>query len=194
MRARDVDPLTIDVPERLDAGPTTLRPPAPGDGTALAEAVAESDAALRPWFHADMAPPEREADPRWQEAVAARHRARFAARERLPYLAWDGVEAVAFVELRPDWRTGRMRLAYWVRASRHREGIARATVGAVIAMAFDALDARVVTTGHAEPNHASAALIASLGFTPIARQPMAHEMPDGELVDGLAYALWPGVG
>ena len=187
-RARTTAPWTIAVPERIATSRLVLAPPCAGDGPALAAAIRDSDDALRPWFHADMGPPAQEADPRWQTAAAARHAARFHARDRLPYLAWRGGTLTGFVESNPDWRAGRHRLSYWIRTGHHRQGYATEAVGAVIAMLFDTLDARVVTTGHAAPNTGSAALAHRLGFERIARQPHAHEMPDGTLVDGIAYA------
>ncbi|KZK76070.1 hypothetical protein PsAD13_05508 [Pseudovibrio sp. Ad13] len=56
-------------------------------------------------------------------------------------------------------------------------------------VAFDALSARLVTTGHAEPNEGSARLARNLRFKEYARTPLACELPDGSLVSGVAYAL-----
>ena len=103
---------------------------------------------------------------------------------------WSTGDAlVGFVELRPDWRVGRMQLSYWVRSGCRRRGYGAEAVGAATRYAFDALDARLVTVGHAAPNRASAALIARLGFERVALQPLSHEMPDGTLVDGIGYAM-----
>lgn len=179
--------LRAPVPVRTDR--LLLRPPAVGDGTAIAEAVAESYDALHPWFHEGMGDKEREVSPVWQEMVAVRFLAQFLARERLSFYAFAQDTLCAFVELRPDWRVGRHRLSYWVRSSMTGRGIGTEAVGAITRYAFGALDARVVTVGHAEGNDRSAALIARLGFEPTARQPLGYEMPDGMLVDGLAYAM-----
>ena len=62
-------------------------------------------------------------------------------------------------------------------------------VGAVTRFAFEALDARLVTVGHAAPNAASANLIRTLGFERITVLPLGCEMPDGTLVDGIGYAM-----
>lgn len=43
--------------------------------------------------------------------------------------------------------------------------------------------------GHAEPNRASAALIARLGFAPVPRMQMGAEMPGEVFVDGLGHAM-----
>jgi RimJ/RimL family protein N-acetyltransferase len=166
-----------------------LRPPTVGDGAVIAEAVAESYDALHPWFHEGLGDREREGSPVWQEMIAVRFLAQFLARERLPFYAFAQDTLCAFVELRPDWRVGRHRLSYWVRPSMTGRGIGTEAVGAITRYAFGALDARMVTVGHAESNAASAALIARLGFELTARQPLGYEMPDGTLVDGLAYAM-----
>lgn len=108
----------------------------------------------------------------------------------LAFLAWSTDDAlVGFVELRLDSGVGRMRLSYWVRSGCRRQGYGAEAVGAITRYAFEALDARVVTVGHAAPNAASAALIVRLGFERIALQPSGYQMPDGTLVDGIGYAM-----
>lgn len=187
--ARSSPSVFLDVPVPVRTDRLVLRPPTVGDGSAIAEAVAESYDALRPWFHEGMGKRDLEGSPVWQEMVAVRFLAQFLARERLPFYALVRKTLCAFVELRPDWRVGRHRLSYWVRSSMTGHGIGTEAVGAITRYAFDALDARLVTVGHAEGNAASAALIARLGFEQTARQPLGCEMPDGMLVDGLAYAM-----
>lgn len=179
--------LRAPVPVRTDHH--LLRPPAVGDGAAIAEAVAESYDARHPWFHEGMGDRERQGSSVWQEMIAVRFLAQFLARERLPFYAFVQDTLCAFVELRPDWRVGRHRLSDWVRSSMAGRGIGTEAVGAITRYAFDALDARMVTVVHAEGNAGSAALIARLGFEPTVSQPLRYEMPDGTLVDGLAYAM-----
>lgn len=189
--AREPEPYAIPAPVPIRAPRLTLRPCREGDGVALAEAVAESFDALHPWFHLWMRPREVEADPAWQEVVACRDLARFKARERLRFLAWSEAGAlVASVELlHPDWRRRSFELAYWVRTGAQRQGHGAEAVGAVMRYAFEALEARRVTVGHAAPNAASARLIASLGFARVSRMPLGSEMPDGSFVDGVGYAM-----
>ena len=188
--ARHVEPWRIPVPVPIRTPRLRLRPPREGDGAALAAAIDESWETLHPWFHDGMGTREVETDPAWQDAVACRYRARFLMRERLAFLALSlDDDLVGFVELEPDWRVGRMRLGYWVRASRRRRGHAVEAVGAVTRFAFEALDARLVTVGHAAPNAASANLIRTLGFERITVLPLGCEMPDGTLVDGIGYAM-----
>ena len=166
-KVRTPDPVFIDVPVPIRTRRLLLRPPTAGDGEAIARAVAESYDVLHPWFHDGLGTRAIESDPIWQEMIACRFRAQFAARERLPFYAFDAGTLCAFVELQPDWRVGRMRLSYWVRSSRMREGFGIEAVGALIRYAFDALDIRIVTVGHADGNTASARLIARLGCVSI---------------------------
>ena len=188
--ARTVEPYRLNVPEPIRTPRLLLRPHREGDGVALAGAIDESWETLHRWFHDGMEVRATETDPLWQEAIAWRCRSRFALRERLAFLAWSDDDAlVGFVELLPDWRVGRMKLAYWIRHACRRQGYAIEAVGATTRYAFEALDARLVTVGHAAPNRASAALIARLGFERTAVQPLGHEMPDGTLVDGIGYAM-----
>lgn len=186
-KARTTDPVFLNAPVPIRTPRLLLRPGRVGDGIALANAVAESFDALHPWFHAGMREREVETSPVWQEAVACRSLAQFVARERLAFYAWLGDTLCGFVELRPDWRVGRMSLSYWVRTSMTGKGLGSEAAGAVTCYAFGALGARLVTVSHAEGNAASARLIARLGFERTARRRLDYEMPDGTLVDEIGY-------
>ena len=186
---RNIEPFRIRTPLPIRTPRLVLRPHREGDGEARAEAIEESWETLRLWFHEGMEPRATETDPLWQEAVACRFLAQFKLRERLAFLARSTDDTlVGFFDLNPDWRVGRMRLSYWVRAGLRRRGYAAEAVTALTRYAFEALDARVVSVGHAAPNVASAALIAKLGFERVGVQPLGYEMVDGQLVDGVAYA------
>ena len=186
----DPEPHAISAPVPIRTPRLLLRPCREGDGAALAEAVAESFNSLHPWLHEGLGLREREADPAWQEVVACRHLARFKARERLALLAFDGLRLVACVELiHPDWRRRAFELSYWVRTSAQRRGYGTEAMGAATRWVFDAPEARRVTTGRAEPDRASAAPSARLGFAPVPRRPMRAEMPGEVLVDGLGCAM-----
>ena len=91
----DPEPHAIPAPVPIRTPRLMLRPCREGDGTALAEAVAESFDALHPWPHVGLRPREREVDPTWQEVVACRHRARLKARERQALPAFQGVRLMA---------------------------------------------------------------------------------------------------
>ena len=187
--ARLKDPASYVPPRIVRTSRLDLCPASVDDAAAVARARGESHAELVPWFHGTMGNAGQERDARWQserlaEAVEAAQR-----RERLSYLAWASGVCVGAVDLIPQWRRGQFRLSYWVRSSACRQGYGAELAPAMMWAAFGALDARLVTTGHAAPNTASAGLARMLGFRQIACQPLGYEMPDGLLVDGIAYAI-----
>ncbi|ANT63125.1 GNAT family acetyltransferase (plasmid) [Salipiger sp. CCB-MM3] len=187
-KARPVDPLPISVPTEVETARLHLRRPLPTMADALAEARIESFASLHPWFHAEMGTEAEEADPGWQAARLAAEVTAFNQREDLTYYIFNADRLIGMISLRPLWRRGQIKLTYWIRASAQRQGYGLEAVGAMAVLAFDALSARLVTTGHAEPNLGSARLAHALGFEKVARQPLACELPDGTLVAGIGYA------
>lgn len=190
-KARLIDPLKVQVPNQIETPRLRLKGPSVSMAHALAAARSESYASLHPWFHGDMGTETEEADPDWQAAQLSKQTQDFEQRSNLTYYALKEDNLIGMVALQPIWRRGQMKLTYWIRASTQRHGYATEAVTAMIAFAFDTLDARLVTTGHAEPNTASARLAQKLGFQQIARQPLACELPDGTLVAGIAYGLEP---
>ena len=91
--------------------------------------------------------------------------------------------------INPEWRRRAFGLSCWVRMGAHRRGRGTKAMGAATRWVFDAPEARRVTTGRAEPDRASAAPSARLGFAPVPRMPMGAEMPGEVLVDGLGCAM-----
>lgn len=184
-------PWQIKLPLPIKTARLYLRPCREGDGAALADAIAESFDDLYPWFHEGMCTRDIETSAIWQEVVVCRSLAHFKARDRLQFLAWDAEDTLAgSVELfQPDWRRRSFRLAYWVRSSLQGSGYGAEAVAAVVRYSFEVLQARRVTVGHAEPNTPSASLITKLGFHEVSRMPLGSEMPEGNFVDGIGYAM-----
>ncbi len=187
--ARLTDPASYVLPRIVRTPRLRLRPATAGDAAAVAQARDESYAELLPWFHQVMGRPDQERDTQWQSERLTQAAEAAQRRERLPYLAWASSTCVGAVDLIPVWRRGQFRLSYWVRSSASGQGYGAEAVNAMIRTAFKLLDARFVTTGHAAPNEASARLAQKLGFRKIAHQPLGCELPDGLLVDGVAYAI-----
>lgn len=184
------DPRLVAAPFPIRTPRLNLRPCRKGDGRHLADAVAESWAAFRPWFHEYMGSWAVETDAGWQERVARRHLSHFDSRERLPFLAWDDTGTfIAFAELMPDWPARRFALNYWVRQSKHRSGYGLEAANALTRYAFGALAADRVTATCAAPNRASANLVGKLGFEQIDRLPLGYRMPDKTRVDERVFAL-----
>ncbi|WP_111560180.1 GNAT family N-acetyltransferase [Paracoccus sediminilitoris] len=186
---RLVDPASYLLPDIVRTPRLQLRPPTVEDAAAVAQARGESYAELLPWFHQIMGQPSQEHDARWQSERLAQAAEAAQRRERLSYLAWASSACIGGVDLIPVWRRGQFRLSYWMRSSASGQGYGAEAVNAMIRTAFEVLDARLVTTGHAVPNTASARLAQKLGFRKIAHQPLGCELPDGLLVDGIAYAI-----
>lgn len=177
------------LPQIVQTPRLQLRPAVMDDATAVAQARRESYAELSPWFHQSMGKVDQEGDAQWQSERLAQDVEAANRRERLSYLAWASGRCVGAVDLMPIWRRGQFRLSYWVRSSASGQGYGAEAVNAMIRAAFELWDARLATTGHAAPNAASARLAQKLGFRQIARQPLGCEMPNGLLVDGIAYAI-----
>lgn len=190
-KARLIDPMTVNVPNEVQTPRLRLKRASVQLALALAAARSESYASLHPWFHGDMGTEAEEGDPEWQATKLDQQSRDFEQRNNLTYYAFNEDHLIGMIALQPIWRRGQMKLTYWIRANAQRQGYATESVNAMNAFAFDTLDARLVTTGHAEPNTASARLAQKLGFQQIARQPLACELPDGTLVAGIAYGLEP---
>ena len=76
-----MDPLLIDVPERIETERLILRCPQAGDGALVNAAVCESLQALRPYMHWAQSPPTVDES----ELVCRRAQARFRLREAVSY-------------------------------------------------------------------------------------------------------------
>ena len=188
-KARLIDPLSISVPERVQTKHLQILKPAESTAAQLAEARAESFDELWPWFHEVMSDRDQEASQSWQATQLGEQIRLFDLRERLPFSIFHEGKFIGFIELLPIWRRGQFRLTYWIRSQWAQRGYGSEAVSAMVVVAFDALSARLVTTGHAEPNEGSARLARKLGFKEFARTPLACELPDGSLVSGVAYEL-----
>jgi RimJ/RimL family protein N-acetyltransferase len=163
-----MDPLLIDVPERIDTERFVLRCPRAGDGAAVNAAICDSLDALRPWMPWAQAAPLLDES----EAYCRRHHARFRLREDLPYLIFerepDGGEGVLVGACglhRIDWTVRRLEIGYWRRAGLPGHGIATEAARALARLAFDRLDARRVEIRMADNNVPSRKVAERAGFT-----------------------------
>jgi RimJ/RimL family protein N-acetyltransferase len=142
-----MDPLLIDVPERIDTDRFILCCPQAGDGAAINAAICATMDDLRPWMPWAQAAPLLDES----EAYCRRNHARFRLREDLPYFILerepDGSEGMLVGACglhRIDWAVRRFEIGYWRRAGLGGHGIATEAARALSRMAFNRLDARRV--------------------------------------------------
>jgi len=163
-----MDPLLIDVPQRIDTERLLLRPPQPGDGAALNAAVCESIAELQPWLPwAQKAPTADES-----ELQCRRMHGRFALREDLVVFIFerrsDGSEGALLGGSglhRIDWAVPRFEIGYWRRSGHGGKGLIVEAVRALNRVAFDRLGARRVEVRMDSHNERSARVAERAGFT-----------------------------
>lgn len=163
-----MDPLLIDIPERIETERLVLRPPRAGDGAKLNAAVLASLDELAPWMPwAARAPSVEES-----ETIARRAHAQFEARSDLVYSMFrkepDGREGeiVGGTGLhRHEWTVRRFEIGYWRRTGHAGQGFASEAVQAMTRLAFDVLGARRVEVRMDDENAASWRLAERCGYT-----------------------------
>lgn len=191
-----MDPLLIEVPERIETGRLVLRCPRPGDGPALNAAVCASLDALRPWIlWAKDAPSAGES-----EADCRRMQAKFLLREDLVMLMFEkGSEGPEGPVLgaaglhRIDWAARCFEIGYWRRIGLDGLGIASEAVTALTRLAFDRLQARRVEVRMDDQNERSWKLAERTGFTFEALLRLNAITPLGEPRSTRVYARVRGV-
>lgn len=186
-----VDPLLIDIPERLDGERTVLLAPRAGLGAELALVITQSLSHLRPWMVWAQAAPTAES----AELVVRRMHADFIARRDLCFhlharradgspgrlLGGTGLHRI-------DWAVRRFELGYWVRPEAQGQGHVGEAVALLTALAFERLDARRVEIRCDERNVRSRAVAQRCGFE-LEGVLRNHDLGvDGHLRDTAVYA------
>jgi RimJ/RimL family protein N-acetyltransferase len=163
-----VDPLLIDVPERIATERLVVRVPRRGDGAVVNDAVRASHAELAPWLPWAVTLPSLDES----EAHCRRQQARFLLREDFVMLVFvrdpDGREGelVGGTGLhRIDWPLRKFEIGYWRRTGCGQRGYLTEAVRAMARMAFDVLGARRVEVRMDDRNVASWKLAERAGFT-----------------------------
>jgi RimJ/RimL family protein N-acetyltransferase len=191
-----MDPLLIDVPERIETERLILRCPQPGDGAVVNAAVCESLDALRPFM------PWAQVAPRLDESelVCRRAQARFRLREDLVLSmferAADGSEGryVGGSGLhRILWDVRRFEIGYWCRSSCTGQGYVTEAVRALNRVAFDQLGARRVELRMDGSNERSRRVAERAGFTFEGVLRGDSLTPQGEVRDTRIYARVLGI-
>ena len=163
-----MDPLLLDVPERIATERLVVRVPRPGDGVVVNDAVRASHAELAPWMPWAVTLPSVEES----EAHCRRQQAKFLLREDFAMLVFaraaDGGEGelVGGTGLhRIDWTVRKFEIGYWRKTGCDGRGFMTEAVRAMARMAFDALGARRVEIRMDDRNVASWKLAERAGFT-----------------------------
>jgi len=191
-----MDPLLIDVPERIETERLILRCPQPGDGAVVNEAVRESLDALRPFMPWAQASPSLDES----ELVCRRAQGRFRLREDLVLSMFerapDGSEGcyVGGTGLhRILWDVRRFEIGYWCRTSRTGNGFVTEAVHALNRVAFDRLRARRVEVRMDANNESSRRVAERAGFTFEGVLRGDSLTPTGEVRDTCVYARVLGI-
>jgi RimJ/RimL family protein N-acetyltransferase len=184
------DPILRDVPEVIHTERLTIRPPRPGDGKAVFEAVRESIVDLRrfpaslPWA---LVEPSVEASEKFcREAYS-----NFVARRDLPLLLLlrDSKTVVASSGLhRIDWSVPKFEVGFWGRSSCQGKGYVTEGVSAIVAMAFDSLNARRVEALPDAENERSCRVCERVGFVLEGTLRNERVAPDGTPRNTRVYA------
>lgn len=163
-----MDPLLIEVPDRIETERLVLRVPRRGDGPKVNAAIAASIVELSPWLPWAGAMPSVDES----EATCRRQQGRFILREDLVMFMFlrgaDGSEGelVGGTGLhRIDWSLRRFEIGYWRKTGCEGRGFVTEAVLAMARMAFDHLDARRVEIRMDDQNERSWKVAERAGFT-----------------------------
>ncbi len=191
-----MDPLLIEVPERIETARLILRCPQRGDGGVVNAAVVASHAELDPWLPWATTLPTLDES----EANCRRQQARFMLREDLVMLVFVRDPSGAEGELvggtglhRIDWSLRRFEIGYWRKTGCEGRGIVTEAVTAMARMAFDFLAARRVEIRMDDNNERSWKVAERAGFTLEALLRFDAVTPHGEPRSTRVYARVRGV-
>lgn len=185
-----VDPLLIELPDRLEGERVVVRPWEEADNPGLWDAIDSSREHLAPW----MPWLESNVNPDNSLQYIRRARAQWLLREDLPVaiVERDTGQIVGGSGLhRINWTYRLFEIGYWVRADAVGKGYATETVQLLARLAFDELDANRVELAIDTTNVASLRVADRLGFVlegTLRRRLLA---PGGEPADMHVLALLP---
>jgi ribosomal-protein-serine acetyltransferase len=186
-----MDPLLIEVPERIETERLVLRPPRRGDGAMLNAAIGVSLVELGPWLPWAGAMPSVDES----EAHCRRQQAKFILREDFVFLIFareaDGSEGEFLGGTglhRIDWTLRRFEIGYWRKTGCEGRGVVTETVRAMARLAFDTLGARRVEIRMDDANVRSWKVAERAGFTLEALLRFDSLTPGGEPRSTRVYA------
>jgi len=178
------------LPHQLETARLILRPPQPGDGRIVNDAIRETFAALTQWMPWAKTMPSVDDT----ESFARDAWSRFRAQEDYPLLLFDKAtgEFVGASGLHPhDWLVPKFEIGYWVRASREGQGLVTEAVLGITRFAFERQGAQRLIIRCDSRNVRSAAVAERAGYTLEAR--LHNDLRDntGSLRETLQYVRFP---
>jgi RimJ/RimL family protein N-acetyltransferase len=187
------DPLLIDLPVSIETKRLLLRPPQPGDGPAVFEAIDESLPELRV-FLASLPWVAGEQSVALSESWCRQAQANFLARRDLPFLLFDkttGFLVGASGLHRPVWEAPKVEVGYWVRTSRRGSGLITEAVVALTEYAFNYIGAVRVELVTDEANTRARKVAERCHFALEGVLRNERRAPDGSLRNTCIYARIP---
>jgi len=184
------DPVLLDLPTHIDTERVFMRPPEPGDGAMLHEAITESLTELRrflgflPWVACEQTVES-------AELWCRNSHANFLSRKDLPFLVFEKATAqlVGATGLhRTVWSTPKTEIGYWGRVSQARRGFLSEAVRGLTAYAVASLHAVRIEIITDEENHASRRVAERCEFTLEGILRNERRAPDGSLRNTCVYA------
>jgi len=189
-----MEPILLDLPERIETPRLTMRPPQPGDAPVLLEALTESLTEMRrflaflPWVACEQTLES-------AELYCRNAHVNFTSRKDLPFLLFEKATGrlVGSSGLhRMVWATPKAEVGYWCRNSALGKGYVTEAVNALVGYAFEHLAAVRVELVTDERNARSRKVAERCGFT---LEGILHDErrgPDGELASTCIYAKLRG--
>ena len=170
-------PILIDLPQEITTTRLLLRPPMPGDGVVINEAIIESFDDIKEWLPwATHIPTVEETE----ETTRIRH-IKWLNREDLGLLIFDRqtgqyLGGVGFPRM--DWYVPKFEVGYWLRSSQVGKGIVSEAVNACVRFAFLELKAKKIELKCDSKNEKSIKVAKSLGFNLEAHLKLDSMTPD----------------
>ncbi len=180
-------------PQQIETARLVLRPPRPGDGRLINDAIRESFAELHRWMPWARAVPSIDESDSFARDAWARYRAR----EDYSVLLIDRQNGmlIGASGLHPrDWSIPKFEIGYWARTSCVGQGYITEAVIALAEFAFKGLRAQRLIIRCDADNVRSAAVAERAGFRLEARLHHDARSNQGELRDMLLYARFPPSG
>lgn len=182
-----MNPILLDFPDVFESERLLIRCPRAGDGAMINAAIRESFAELRPWMAWARTVPTVEDT----EAFVRQAQASFIQRESLPLILLnkaDGrfVGSSGLHDVR--WDVPSFAIGYWLRTSCTGQGYMTEAVNAIMAFAFDALNARRVEIRMDDRNERSWRVAERCGFALEGILRRCEPDGDGRLRDMRIYA------